>query len=138
MARNKIIQNSHVTAIVDMVRSWPHETIAWDAICVASGSILGYVPTRQGLNGHQRIKDAVHAKKKLVQAHPVQRQPMPSSLAVASDSISRLNLIIKALEQENARLLTYVTIMQYNAYANGLTKEQIENPLPKIDRGRAT
>lgn len=136
MAKNKFIKQDDVVAIVQMIRSWPKEKIGWDDLCTACKPLLGYIPTRQGLNGHRSVKDAFQAKKVGIRNKVPPRKPLPSSLAVASDRISRLNATVTALQEENDRLRDRLVIWQYNAFKRGLTRAQLEEPLPVIDRER--
>lgn len=136
MAKNKFIKPDDVVAIVQMIRGWPKEKIGWDDLCTACKPLLGYVPTRQGLNGHQSVKDAFQAKKAVIRNKVPARKPLPSSLAVASDRISRLNETVTSLQEENDRLRERLVIWQYNAFKRGLTQAQLEEPLPVINRER--
>jgi hypothetical protein len=136
MAKNKFIKPDDVDAIVHMIRGWPREKIGWDDLCTACKPVLGYIPTRQGLNGHQPIKDAFRAKKAGSKNKAPARKPLPSSLAVASDRISRLDATVTSLQEENARLRDRLVTWQYNAFKRGLTQAQLEEPLPTIDRER--
>lgn len=136
MAKNKFIKPEDVVAIVQMIRGWSKEKIGWDDLCTACEPLLGYIPTRQGLNGHQSIKDAFQAKKAVIRNKVPARKPLPSSLAVASDRISRLNATVTALQEENDRLRGQLVIWQYNAFKRGLTRAQLEEPLPVINRER--
>lgn len=136
MAKNKFIKPDDVVAIVEMIRGWSKEKIGWDDLCTACRPLLGYVPTRQGLNGHQSIKDAFQAKKAVIRNKVPARKPLPSSLAVASDRISRLNESVTALQEENDRLRDRLVIWQYNAFKRGLTRAQLEESMPVIDRER--
>lgn len=136
MAKNKFIKSDDVAAIVKMIRSWPREKTGWRDLCTACKPLLGYIPTRQGLNGHQSIKDAFQAKKAAIRSKVPARKPLPSSLAVASDRISRLNEIVTSLQEENDRLRERLVIWQYNSFKRGLTQAQLEEPLPVINRER--
>lgn len=136
MARNKIIKDQDVEAIVHIIRAWSKGKISWFALCNACNPVLGYVPTRQALNGHQPIKDSFQAKRSAFKRTTVNRKPLPSSLAVASDRIARLNAMVASLREENDRLRDCLVIWQYNAYKHGMTQKQLEESLPVIDRER--
>lgn len=98
------------------------------------GLPLGLKPIH---NGHQSIKDAsFQAKKTGLKAWLQVATPMPSSLAVASQRISRLNATVDGLKEENARLRDSLVMWQYNAYKRRLSQAQLEEPLPIVDRER--
>jgi hypothetical protein len=136
MARNKFIKPKDVVGIASVIRTWSNEKINWEDVCAACEPILGYVPTRQGLNGHQPIKDAFQARKKSLKVALPRGTPMPSSLAVASHRITRLNATVEALKEENDRLRDRLVMWQYNAYKRGLNQAQLEEAMPIIDRER--
>jgi hypothetical protein len=138
MARNKFIREKDVESIVHIIHNWSKGKISWEALCNACNPVLGYVPTRQGLNGHQTIKEAFQAKQSSGKKNTSTRKPLPSSLAVASERIARLNSTVATLQEETDRLRDRFVTWQYNAYKHGLTREQLDEPLPFIDRERNT
>lgn len=137
MARNKHIRPQDVEAIVNIIRGWSDEKIGWDALCAACEPILNYVPTRQGLSAHQGIQDSFKARKAGLKVSIPNKGPLPSSLAVASKRISSLNAAVAELELKNDALSEQLTIWLYNARARGITIEQLNVPLPRIDRERS-
>jgi len=60
----------------------------------------------------------------------------PSSLSVAAQRLSRQQSVIDELKAINAGLLERFVRWQYNAYKYGLTEQQLNAELPRIDRGR--
>jgi hypothetical protein len=61
---------------------------------------------------------------------------MPSSLTVAAQRIARQQCKIDELTAINAGLLEQFVKWQYNAYKRGMTEDQLNQPLTRIDRER--
>lgn len=133
MARNKVIRDGQVEAIVSLVRAWPKQRLAWSDVCNAAEPILGYLPSRQGLSQHEAILSAFQAKKKNLKVSPEAAAPMPSSIAVASKRIAALNARIAELEHQNALLRDRFIVWQYNASLR-MSMENLDRPLPEVDR----
>ena len=56
------------------------------------------------------------------------------SIAVAAQRIKRLEEENVRLKKENELFLEQFVVWQYNAHRNGLSKAQLNDPLPVIDR----
>lgn len=134
MARNRVFTDIDIEGIVNLIRAWPKATISWAEVCKKSENILGFVPSRQGLSQHPAILTAFQSRKDGLHIAPQKDRPMPSSLAVASERIARLNAQIAELDQENRQLRDKFITWQYNAYARNMTQADLDNPLPQIDR----
>lgn len=134
MARERIFTDNDIEGIVELIRAWPKEVISWSAICNKAEPLLGRVPTRQGLSQCNAILTAFQAKKQGLRISPLQSVPAPSSLAVASERIARLNAEIAELKLENTRLRDRFITWQYNAHAKNMTQADLDHPLPLIDR----
>ncbi len=61
---------------------------------------------------------------------------MPSSLTVAAQRIARQQCEIDELKTINAQLMEQFVKWQYNAYRRGMKEDQLNQPLPRIDRER--
>ena len=134
MARNRVFTDYDIDGMVELIRAWPTDAISWSAVCKKAEPLLGRVPTRQGLSQCEAILTAFQAKKQGLRISPQQSTPMPSSLAVASERIARLNAKIAELQLENQRLRDKFITWQYNAHARNMTQADLDNPLPQIDR----
>jgi hypothetical protein len=134
MARNKVFTARDIEAIVTIIRDWPKETISWDDVRKASVKVLGYEPSRQGLNQREEILRAFQAKKGHLRVQPKEASPMPSSLAVAARRISRLVAENRELELQNKRLMEKFRTWQYNASAKNMTEKDLDKPLPILDK----
>lgn len=134
MARNKVFTGRDIEAIVTIIRDWPKDTINWADVCKASEKILGYKPSRQGLNQREEILTAFQARKGHLRVQPKEASPMPSSLAVAARRISRLAAENHELELQNKRLLERFRTWQYNASVRNMTEADLDRPLPILDK----
>jgi hypothetical protein len=131
----KHLKPADITAIVDIIRGWPDEKLTWERICDSANQILGSTPTRQTLNAQTSIKQAYVAKKSGLQVH-APRTATPSSLSVAAQRIAHQQSVIDELKSTNAALLEQFVKWQYNAYKYGMKENQLNEPLPRIDRER--
>lgn len=131
----KHLRPSDVTAIVNMIDGWPKDKLTWNDICEAALKIIGSTPTRQTLNAHALIKAAYEARKSGLKVS-APKTAMPSSLAVAAQRISRLQIENESLRAKNDALLEQFVKWQYNAYKHGVKEHQLNADLPRIDRER--
>lgn len=135
MPKNPIIRPETVKAIVELIRGWPEgETLSWSAVCERSAPLVGYVPVRQALSTKEDICSAFGAKKKKLRDRPQTRSSRPASLAIAEQTIARLRAENEELSSINDRLKQKFVVWQYNASAAGIYPEQLDCPLPEIDR----
>ncbi|MDF1624052.1 MAG: hypothetical protein P1V33_11345 [Pseudohongiella nitratireducens] len=128
----KHITQRDIEKVTGIIAGWDGK-LSWDALCDAVVSHIGVRPTRQTLSAHAAIKAAFHEKKKQ-QKLGVENTKSPQSLAVAAQRIARLENEREQFKAENMRLLQQFVVWQYNAYRHGLSKEQLNEPLPSIDR----
>lgn len=134
MPKNRVFRDKEVEMIVQLIRTWPKESIGWADVCAKSMPILGFTPSRQGLSQRDPIFEAFRAKKKKLRVTPQGAAPMPSSLAVASNQIATLNAEIAELKAMNARFMDRFQTWQYNAYRKGVGVDTLDQPMPTIDR----
>jgi len=131
----KHLSKFDVAAIVNIIYGWEGAKITWEGVCDAVADVVGKRPTRQSLNDHKEIVSAYTASKaKLKHSEPLIAKP--SSLTVAANRIRNLENKVSDLQLQNAALLEYLTLLQYNAYKKGMTEGELTIPLPKIDRER--
>ena len=62
--------------------------------------------------------------------------PRDYALETANKRIQDLEAQVRRLEDTDRLILKKLQLWQYNAYAHNLTKEQLEAPLPAVDRSR--
>lgn len=131
----KHLTQTDVEAIISIIYAWKDEKLTWESICEASEPIIGKNPTRQSLNANKLIKEAYSSRKATLKVQGVVT-PKPSSLTMAGDRIARQQSEIESLKQKNSALLEQFVIWQYNAYKYGMKENQLNEPLPRIDRER--
>ena len=131
----KHLNQQDINAIVNLIRGWGNAKLTWPSICEAAESLVGKKPTRQSLCRNESIRDAYKTKKKNLKESGV-RRPRPASLEAAGQRIANLESLALELKEENRRYKQQYVIWQYNAYKYGLTEEQLNEPLPMIDRER--
>jgi hypothetical protein len=134
MARNRVFTQTDIDGIVSLIRNWPKETIKWGDICTAAERVLGFKPSRQGLSQHEAILIAFQSRKGHLRIQPKEASPMPSSLAIASKRIASLNAEKRELELQIKQLRERFRTWQYNAHVKNMTEEDLDKPLPIIDK----
>ncbi|MEO8023565.1 hypothetical protein [Polaromonas sp.] len=133
MSRNKHIRPDDVDAIVNIIRGWSEEKISWNLVCEQSKLILGYRPGRQGLSAHKAILMAFQARKTGLKQGPPPNVALPSSLAAAAHRLNAKDAEIRELKTRLAQLNQQFVVWLYNTRGR-LTMEQLNRPLPLIDR----
>lgn len=134
MARNRVFTDHDIEAIVNLIRDWPKESIAWREVCERAKSVLGYMPSRQGLSQHEAILIAFQARKRKLKVQPQKSSPTPSSLAIAAQRIARLQAENNELELQIKQFRHRFRVWQYNAHARNMTEADLDRPLPILDK----
>lgn len=134
MPKNRKFTRSDIDAIVHLIHTWPRPSISWEDVCCKSEPILGFLPSRQGLNQKDEILSAFQLKKKGDQTTRETAVRSPSSLAVAGRRISELTAEVAKLKIVNSSLRDRFQMWQYNAHLHGMSQSDLDRPLPKIDR----
>lgn len=131
----KHLSKNDVDAIVDIIRGWEGQKLTWPAICEACAPVVGKLPTRQSLSAHDEIVGAYRAKKSALKGQGP-ANPRPASLRVAAARIANVEAELNEIKEQNRRFKEMFTRWQYNAYKRGMTGNQLNEPLPRIDRER--
>lgn len=134
MAKHLTAQD--IESILNIIYAHDSDKLTWEGVCDASEPLVGKRPTRQSLSANKAIKEAFRAKKAALKLK-VPSKPKPSSLTVAADRISRLQSENEMLKRKNDALLEQFVVWQYNAYKYGVREDQLNAPLPRIDRERS-
>lgn len=132
----KHLTESDIAKVVALLDGW-NGKLTWSLLCEACEAVIGTVPTRQTLSSFPRIKDAYDLRKKgngvtLKSTSNLTRKP--SSLAIATERIARLEAENERLKRENSNLLQQFVTWQFNAQIHGISAGQLNMPLPTIDR----
>ena len=129
----KAITDAEVFLIVEMIRHWPkEEKLTWENICKGSQSIIGYLPTRQGLANKTGIAEAYDVKKKKIRfdVDKLSNVARPRSIQDAMERLAKLEAENAQLKGEVQKMAEVAQRFIYNASVKGLTREQIMKPLP--------
>ena len=89
--------------------------------------------TRQTLARQEKIKVAFDKRKTALR----KETPATADNRMLARRLRRVAAERDRLEAENARLRERFVQWQYNAYKHGLTQQQLEEPLPEVDRSRS-
>lgn len=128
----KHLTRKDIEILVNLIDAWEGK-LGWDALCDAVAPLIGGRPTRQTLSSHTQVKDAFAHKKEQLKDGPVATKK-PASLSIAEQRIRRLENENRRLQEENSRLLERFLKWQYNAYKHGVFENELEKPLPRVDR----
>jgi len=126
-----------IKAIVAIIRDWPiGKKMTWDAICKASESVLDFVPTRQAFADKPVVTNAYKIRKAAMTSHRdrLASIPKPKSLTSAAETIVRQQEQIQQLKKELSLMAEMAQRFIHNAVVHGLKREQLNAPLPKVDR----
>lgn len=129
----KHITEEDVSNVLKLLDGWQYE-LTWELLVKACEEKLGLVTTRQALSRKERIKSAFNSSKKSMKVEG-KHFARPNSINIAHDRIERLARENTRLKAENEALLERFVRWQANASNRGITKEQLDRPLRKPDRG---
>ncbi|WP_040267272.1 hypothetical protein [Pseudomonas rhodesiae] len=128
----KHLTSKDIKIVVNLIDAWEGK-LGWDALCDAAAPLIGGRTTRQTLSSHDHVK-AAFGHKKQEQKKGFVASKRPASLSIAEQRIRRLESENARLKAENGHLLERFLKWQYNAYKHGVRKENLDAPLPAIER----
>ena len=121
---DKDIQN-----IVSLLDGWDSDKkLTWDTLLELTFKKLNLEMSLPTIK-KQRVRTALKAKQKALKSGQ-EKPKLPASLSIAANRIDTLENKNSRLEQEQESLLTQFVVWQYNAYANGMTVEQLNRAMP--------
>jgi hypothetical protein len=126
-----------IKSIVVIIRDWPiGKKMTWGAICKASESVLDFVPTRQAFADKPAVTNAYKIRKATItsQQDRLTSLPKPKSLTAAAETIALQQKKINDLTKELHLMAEMARRFIHNAVIHGLKREQLNAPLPKVDR----
>jgi hypothetical protein len=128
------------------ILEWPHPTIGWDVIQEAAQKKY---PTgkfnRQTLYGFKNVREAFNETKLRLAREKAARlkaeddgaeKPATDSDEFVQAKVRFLENQVKDLKADNKRLRNQFVRWQRNAFAAGMTIEQLDRGMLTIDRGR--
>jgi len=135
----KHISDLDIEKVVSIIDQWDEEVkFTWDNLCGVALKRYSISATRQTLQGYSRIKSAYDEKKSNLRNHGKRKEKTPPSLKIAGKRIATLEAENSRLKKEQENLLAQFVVWQYNAYAYGITMDQLNRPLPKKDNRNNT
>lgn len=132
----KHLDNKDISIIKNTIAGWDSEKsgkLSWEYLCDRLEPLIGKRPTRQSLGLHKDIVMAFNIKKKNIKSGN-DEEKRPANLKIAAQRIRNLELKNKTLSEELRRLEERFVVWQFNAINHGISVEQLNNGLPKIDR----
>lgn len=123
------------TYIINCISNWDDEKtkLSWDNLCVHISKKLGRKPTRQSLNMHKGIVEALSARKKVIK-NRLKQSPKILNNDLANKTIVSLQGKLKELEIRYNYLLEENVKLNYCCYLKGVSEKDLNSYLPKIDR----
>ncbi|MBD3668541.1 MAG: hypothetical protein HUJ16_11300 [Kangiella sp.] len=128
----KHIDENDVRKIKEILDGWEGK-LTWNLLVDEFETRVHRKTTRQALSRNNEIKIAFNDKKMYLNSG-LSIKSKPQTLKSAAQTIDRIKAENIRLIKENERLLEKFIIWQYNAHKRGITEEQLNEPLPAIDR----
>lgn len=131
----KRLSSRDIADICGILDGWSGK-LTWDALIDAISIRMGRSYTRQALDRHERIKIAFTMRKKSLRYKDGKTETDSPELQKTLERLERLKAENERLNAENTQLLEQYARWAYNAKIKGLSEQYLNQPLPKIDRGR--
>ena len=131
--RSKNLGDTEIEKIVGILDGWSGK-LTWDKLLDEIQIHLKQHYTRQTLAKHTRIKSAYDLTKERISEVPKESTHVSPEVTILKQKIERLEAKNTRLQRENQDLLAQFARWAYNSYAKGVTKEDLDKPLPKNDR----
>jgi len=131
--RSKNLSDDTIEQIVGILDGWSGQ-LTWEKLINEIDLRFKEHYTRQTLAKHTRIKTAFNLTKERIPGLKTKELAGTAEFVVLMQQIERLEAQNARLKRENQDLLAQFARWAYNSYAKGVTKEELDKPLPKIDR----
>lgn len=126
----KHLTDEDIQNIVSLLDGWDRDRkLTWDNLCELAFKRYKISSTRQTIQKPVRVKTAFNDRKAALKSGQEKRK-LPASLSIASNRIEKLENENARLQKEQDALLAQFVVWQYNAYANGMSVEQLNRPIP--------
>jgi len=126
----KHLTDKDIKNIVSLLDGWNSDSkLTWNSLCELALKKYKIGSTRQTIQKPVRIKTAFKDRKKALKLGQ-EKPKIPASLSIAAKRIVKLENENSRLESESDNLLAQFVVWQYNAYANGMTMEQLNRAMP--------
>lgn len=137
MTRSPKLSEERVEAVLEILDGWTGK-LTWLKLVDRIEHKLSCRYTRQALDGHERIAQGFRLTKRRIQGETGRPPVEDPALQKALERIAGLEARLERLSSENDQLVSKFIRWAYNAHLRGVTKEQLEQPLPPMGgrRGR--
>jgi hypothetical protein len=134
--RSRNLDHAAISEIVGIVGGCTGP-LTWNILIEAINELTRVRYTRQALNNHARIKLAFALRRESLKATgvPVRVDTATPELAALLQVNARREAEIDRLKAENTRLLEQFVRWSYNANNRGVGEEDLNRPLPAVNRG---
>lgn len=133
------LSDKHIEEICNAVDRWdPAVSLTWEALVEVTQALVGRKYSRQALCGHERIKNAYKIRRNLLRNIPERSQRGAIEIQALRAQCDKLKAQNERLRSENDLLLSQFARWVYNASLFNLTQDQLNRPLPSIDRERSS
>lgn len=131
--RSSNLSDKDIERIVRILDGWSGK-LTWNSLINEIEFRMKERYTRQTLSKHSRIKDAYSlTKKRLSSKNEVIDSAFKKHDALI-EKLQRLESENNRLNMENNQLLSQFARWAYNAYIRGITQDELDSPLPKVNR----
>lgn len=128
----KHLDQKDIKVIKGILDGWKGK-LTWNGLVDEYTRRTGVPATRQKLSRNIQLANAFKDRKEQLSTG-LPNVSTPQTLRQAGQRIERLTAQVNRVTKENERLLEQFRIWQYNAYKHGLSDDQLNDPLPRIDR----
>lgn len=133
--RAKNLDDKDIEIIVGILDGWAGK-LTWDMLIDEVEVHLKERYTRQTLGKHVRVKEAFDLTKERLGKVTMHRHFGPADIEVLVQRLERLENENVRLDKENQVLLAQFARWSHNSYMKGIVFNELDKPLPKIDRGQ--
>jgi type I restriction-modification system DNA methylase subunit len=131
--RSENLDDGKIEKIVQILDGWSGK-LTWNKLIDEIALHLRNKYTRQTLAKHTRIKSAYELIKENKFDTETKKIYTPIEINVLIQELEKVKAENKRLKKEKQDLLAQYARWAYNSYAKGVTKEDLDKPLPIIDR----
>lgn len=128
------LSTDQIAQVVSLIDTWPDgSALTWEALRDRVERRLFIRPSRQTLHRQDHIRIAYRSRKDALRAGAGADRPR----RVANARLNRLDAEVARLERELGAAYERLARWQYHAYKHGLTMQQLDAPMPRVDRAQA-
>lgn len=131
--RSENLTDDSINKIVDILDG-SSGSLTWKSLISDISQRLKNKYTRQTLAKHTRIKSAYDSAKDRISEELGKPKIGSAEIQVLEQTIAKLEARNTRLTRENQDLLAQFARWAYNSYAKGVTKHELDKPLPRINR----